>query len=69
MPRIDTDKLLTITNAAKVAGVSRFWMSRQAKAGQIAAVCIDGVWFVDRAAAAAFVRDPSRGRPRTASRG
>lgn len=69
MPRIDPATLITITNAAKVAGVSRFWMREQAKAGKIPGVCIDGVWFVDRAAASAFTRHPSRGRPRNAPQG
>jgi hypothetical protein len=69
MTRIDIDKLLTITNAAKVAGVSRFWMTQQVKNGKMASVTIDGVRFVFRDAAEAFVRDPSRGRPRGESRG
>ena len=69
MPKIDTDSLLTVTNAARVAGVSRFWMAAQAKSGRIAGVTIDGVRFVYRSAAESFVRDPVRGRPRAVSAG
>jgi hypothetical protein len=69
MTKIDTDSLLTVTNAARVAGVSRFWMLSQAKAGKIAGVTIDGVRFVYRSAAESFVRDPVRGRPRALSAG
>jgi hypothetical protein len=69
MTKIDTDSLLTVTNAARVAGVSRFWMLSQAKSGRIAGVTIDGVRFVYRSAAESFVRDPVRGRPRGVSAG
>jgi hypothetical protein len=69
MPQIDTDSLITVTNAARVAGVSRFWMLSQAKSGKVASVTVDGVRFVYRSAAEAFVRDPVRGRPRAMSAG
>jgi hypothetical protein len=52
--KIETDHYVTVTNAATLAGVSRFWMRQQAQAGKVKAVCIDGLWFVLKADAARF---------------
>lgn len=46
--KIDPADYLTVTNAAAIAGVSREWMRRLAQAGQVRAVCMDGLWFVHR---------------------
>ena len=68
--RFNTDEWVQCGAAAKVAGVSRDWMRKLAESGRVEAVRIDGLWFVKRAAAAAFVRDPvGRGRPPAKRRG
>lgn len=61
---IDPALYITVGHAADIAEVSRFWMRQQAAAGKVAAVCIDGQWFVLRSAAEAFERHPTAGRPR-----
>lgn len=54
----------SVGTAAGLAGVHREWMRRLAKAGKVEAFEIEGVWFVRRASAAAFERNPGgRGRP------
>jgi len=62
--KIETDDYLTVGHAAKLAGVSRYWMRQQVKAGKVDGVCIDGLWFVLRTAAESFVRHLTAGRPR-----
>jgi hypothetical protein len=52
--RIETDDYITVTNAAKIAGVSRYWMRQKAQSGEVKAVCIDGLWFVLKAHAERF---------------
>lgn len=66
--KIDPKDYVTVGHAAELADVSRHWMRLQAIAGKIPAVCIDGIWFVLRAAAAAFERHPTAGRPRVSGR-
>lgn len=63
--KIETDDYVTIGHAAKLADVTRHWMRLLAKADQrMGGVEIDGQWFVLRAAAEAFERHPTAGRPR-----
>jgi hypothetical protein len=66
--KIDPSLYVTVGHAAELADVSRLWMRTQAQAGRIPAVEIDGIWFVLRTAAAAYVRHPTAGRPRSAGR-
>lgn len=61
---IDPAAYVTVGTAAALAGVSRFWMRQTVQAGRLPGVEIDGQWFVERAAAAAFERHPTAGRPR-----
>jgi hypothetical protein len=61
---IDPAAYVTVGTAAALAGVSRFWMRETVKAGRLPGVEIDGIWLVERAAAAAFERHPTAGRPR-----
>jgi len=62
--RINPANYLTISNAAKLAGVSGFWMRKNVQSGRIPGVQIDGVWFVLASAAAGFERHATAGRPR-----
>lgn len=66
--KIDPSLYVTVGHAAELADVSRHWMRQQAIDGRIPAVCIDGIWFVLRTAAAAFERHPTAGRPRVSGR-
>lgn len=62
--RIDPAKLVTVSHAAEIAGVDRYWMRQLVRRGDVAGVCIDGVWFAERAAAERYERHPTAGRPR-----
>jgi hypothetical protein len=62
--KIDPAKLVTVTHAAELAGVDRYWMRQLVRDGVVSGVCIDGVWFADRAAAERYERHPTAGRPR-----
>lgn len=55
---------VTIGTGAALAGVSRFWMRTAVQSGRLPGFELDGQWFVERAAAAAFERHPTAGRPR-----
>ena len=61
---IDPAAYVTIGTGAALAGVSRFWLRQTVQAGRLPGFEIDGQWFVERAAAAAFERHPTAGRPR-----
>lgn len=64
-PKIDPEKYLTIGNAAKRAGVSRFWMRRLVKEGHLAGVTIDGQFFALLSAVDNYAKTlPPVGRPR-----
>lgn len=66
MPKIDPTLYVTIGHAAKLAGVTRFWLREQVKAGRVQGVCIDGVYFALRSSVQAFAKSPSGiGRPRS----
>ena len=63
--KIDPSLYVTVGHAAEIAGVSRYWMRQLAKAGTVAAVEIDGQWFVLRSAAEGYQRPcPAEGRPK-----
>lgn len=64
MPKIDPADYVHATHGARLAGVSRLWMRELVKNGKIDGFEIDGFVFVNRAAAAAFDRHPTAGRPR-----
>jgi hypothetical protein len=61
--QIDLTKYVSVGSAADSAGVSRLWMREMIKAGKIAGVQIDGRWFAEAAAVAAYQRTDT-GRPR-----
>jgi hypothetical protein len=65
--KIDPALYVTVGHAAELADVSRLWMRQQAIDGRISAVNIDGIWFIKRAAAEAFERHPTAGRPRVSA--
>lgn len=64
---IDPALYVSIGTAAALADVTRHWMRVQAIQGKVAAVQIDGQWFVMRSAAEQFKRHPTAGRPRAAT--
>jgi len=66
MPKIDPSLYVTIGHAAKLAGVTRFWLREQVKQGRVQGVQIDGIWFALRSSVQAFAKNPcSVGRPRS----
>ena len=62
--KIDPALFVTTSTAAGVGGVSRYHMSREARAGNVPGVMVDGQWLILRSAAEAYERHPSAGRPR-----
>jgi hypothetical protein len=62
-PKIDPSFYVRVGTAADLANVSRYWMLQHVKAGKVPGIEIDGQWFVLRAAAVAFERHPTAGRP------
>lgn len=62
--KIDPAMFVTTSTAAGVGGVSRYHMSREARAGNVPGVMVDGQWLILRSAAEAYERHPSAGRPR-----
>jgi len=55
-----------LPEAARLADVTPRHMQRLAEDGVVTAIKVGRNWLVDRAAAAAFERHPSAGRPRKA---
>lgn len=64
----DPDEWVSVSTAASLADVHREWMRRLAKSGRVRSFALDGQWFVFKADAEAFERDPNRGRPRAKRR-
>lgn len=62
--KIDPALFVTTSTAAGVGGVSRYHMSREARAGNVPGVMVDGQWLILRSAAEAYERHPAAGRPR-----
>jgi len=66
--RFDPAKYLSVGAAAKVAGVSRFWMRKLLQEGHVAGVQIDGQAFALRSAVESYAATPAgHGRPRGGS--
>ena len=61
---VDMSKLIPLPEAAELAGVREQWLRLLVKSGKVKGIRLGNNWFVDRESAAAFERDPSRGRPR-----
>ncbi len=59
---------VSLPEAARLADVDETWMRRLVVEGKIAGVKIGRNYVVDARAAAAYVRHPSKGRPRTKGR-
>lgn len=64
MAKINPADYVHVTTGARLADVSRMWMRKLVQDGKIDGFEIDGFVFVNRAAAAAFDRHPTAGRPR-----
>jgi hypothetical protein len=60
------ESFVSLPEAAKIADVTPRHMQRLAEGGVVTAIKVGRNWLVDRAAAAAFERSPSVGRPRKA---
>lgn len=55
--------ILSVTDAARLAGVTDRHMRRLIADGVIAATRVGRAWLVDRASVAAWQRHPTMGRP------
>lgn len=64
----DPDEWVSVHTAASLADVHREWMRRLAQRGTVRAFSIEGQWFIFKADAESYERDPNRGRPRVAKR-
>jgi hypothetical protein len=63
-PVMDLADAVSLPEAAKLAGVTDFWMRKLIQAGKVLGVKIGRNYLVDRNSAKAFDRHPSAGRPR-----
>lgn len=61
--RLAPSPILSVTDAARLAGVTDRHMRRLIADGVIAATRVGRAWLVDRASVAAWRRHPTMGRP------